>query len=341
MPIAARVIVADRSGVCMLRELELPDAGPGQVLVQIDAATVEPAQLHQVIAGSDGLVLVGYAASGLVLAVGADVVGLTAGDRCIVTPAAPAGGGEPIRERIALEHGEETEPAELYTWATDALVDARHVVKVPRLADKEALASLGSSTLLAATAVAAAGISSGDAIAVFGAGPVGLAIVALARRAGATTIVAIDRGEKRRAIATQLGATVVVAQGGDAGLAQVRAATEGGVTVAFDCVYEFAAKARPGAGALRRDGRAFAVGIPGSDEERAKLGAVAASFTGVVDAPDRALLEGVIELFASGALSASALVTSRYTIEGVNEAVRDLENGVMVGGALLVMEPLR
>ncbi len=43
---------------------------------------------------------------------------------------------------------------------------------------------------------------------------------------------------------------------------------------------------------------------------------------------------------AEGTLSATAIVTNRYTIEGVNEALRDLENGDVVGQAIIVMEPL-
>ena len=46
------------------------------------------------------------------------------------------------------------------------------------------------------------------------------------------------------------------------------------------------------------------------------------------------------DVLTRGVVNPAAIVTARYTIEGVNEALRDLENGTVVGAAVLVMEPL-
>ncbi|MFN0094342.1 MAG: zinc-binding dehydrogenase [Dehalococcoidia bacterium] len=337
MPTTARLVVVDVSGVCLIRELDLPDPGPGQVVVQIDAATVEPADIQRIAAGEPGLRLIGEAGSGLVLAAGPGVASVAPGDRVIVTR---AGARTAAARAVVLDDGQETAPASVYTWATDVLVDEVAVAKVERLPDKEALAHLGSSSLLAKTAFERAQATLDDSAAVFGAGPVGLALVQLLKDAGVGTIVVVDRSEARRSQAAKLGATHVVSQGGEAELAQVREAADGGASVVFDCVYEFAATNRPGPLARAADGIAVAVGTPGTDDEASRLAGLAA-FDVVVDQPDRGLLPSLVAAVAAGRFSHSPLVTMRYTIESVNEAVRDLESGAFVGVGLLIMEPLR
>ncbi|HEY8668629.1 MAG TPA: zinc-binding alcohol dehydrogenase [Tepidisphaeraceae bacterium] len=75
----------------------------------------------------------------------------------------------------------------------------------------------------------------GDAVAIFGLGAIGLMAVQLARLSGATTIIALDPLENRRAVATKLGATLTLDPTKcDAGL-EIRKATGGrGADVAIE-----------------------------------------------------------------------------------------------------------
>jgi (R,R)-butanediol dehydrogenase/meso-butanediol dehydrogenase/diacetyl reductase len=64
---------------------------------------------------------------------------------------------------------------------------------------------------VAVRAVRRAGIQDGSTATVIGSGTIGLLTIQAARLAGATTVIAIDRHESRRALAIQLGATSALA----------------------------------------------------------------------------------------------------------------------------------
>ncbi|HRW19617.1 MAG TPA: zinc-dependent alcohol dehydrogenase family protein [Dermatophilaceae bacterium] len=82
-----------------------------------------------------------------------------------------------------------------------------------------------------------AGVQPGDTVAVVGDGAVGLCAVIAAHLMGASMVVAMSRHEARQALATQFGATHLVAERGEQGVAKVRALTEGlGVDRALECV---------------------------------------------------------------------------------------------------------
>jgi threonine 3-dehydrogenase len=85
-----------------------------------------------------------------------------------------------------------------------------------------------------AVQTAFAGHPAGSAIAVLGCGPIGLMSVAVARAAGARVIVAVEKNDYRRHLASQLGATHVF-DDSDAALAEMHALTEG---AGADDVYE-------------------------------------------------------------------------------------------------------
>ena len=81
-----------------------------------------------------------------------------------------------------------------------------------------------------AYAIRDGGIKLGDTVAVFGLGAIGLMALQLARLAGAAKVIALDPIERRRAVATALGADAVLdptAGDGDAGLAVRRLGAPG------------------------------------------------------------------------------------------------------------------
>ena len=80
-------------------------------------------------------------------------------------------------------------------------------------------------------------VKPGDTVAVVGAGPVGLAVIATAGLYGAAQIVALDLDENRLALARQVGATHGVISGASGWKEQVLALTDGyGVDVAVEAV---------------------------------------------------------------------------------------------------------
>ena len=73
----------------------------------------------------------------------------------------------------------------------------------------------------------AAGVAPGNTVAVVGDGAVGLLGVLAAREMGAERIIAMSRHEPRQKLATEFGATDIVEERGDEGVARIKDLTDG------------------------------------------------------------------------------------------------------------------
>ena len=86
-------------------------------------------------------------------------------------------------------------------------------------------------------AAVSAGVGPGSTVAVVGDGAVGLCAIIAAKRLGATTIIAMSRHADRQALAREFGATEVVEERGDEGVARVKELTGGiGADQVLECV---------------------------------------------------------------------------------------------------------
>ncbi|ONS60423.1 2,3-butanediol dehydrogenase [Burkholderia cenocepacia] len=162
----------------------------------------------------------------------------------------------------------------------------------------------------------------GETCAVFGLGPIGLLLIMLAKRQGATTIVAVDVSPERLAAATRFGATHAFdARGLDASALQdaIRATTGGlGVDASFEAAglqttFESAMRA------LRKGGRVVMVGLmphAGFDAFRA----VNDELTFTASVGYRHAYEDLLRIVASGALDLTSIVTRTVSLE---DAVAD------------------
>jgi 2-desacetyl-2-hydroxyethyl bacteriochlorophyllide A dehydrogenase len=169
-------------------------------------------------------------------------------------------------------------------------------------------------------AVSETGVSSGDAVAVLGLGPVGLCAVQAARAAGAETVIAVDTVEDRLRMAASFGATPVHLHEDDP-RAAAKAATEGrGVDAAVDAV------GHPDALELacRLTRKAGTVSATGVYAERIEL------HMGIVWIKALTLKTGhanvikhvdpVLEALAQGTLDPAPLVTHRMGLDEAPEA---------------------
>ena len=340
MPEPARVVVLEGDyGVCAIQELELPDPGPGQALIEMYAAGVGHAQLHQIEEPRSVPLIPGREGAARVLATGAGVTRVAAGDAVLVTPW-PAAAGEPRLPAVAFDDGSVAEVPPAGTWATNAVVDERLLVPMPDLPDKEAAAALGDTAMLALAAVRAAGVGAGERVAVFGCGGMGLAAIAIAVAAGADPVIAVDHDSARLDAARALGAAHALDADAAEGIADL---APGGVDRLLDCVYEYEAEARPGRGLVREGGSAVAAGVPGTDARREELAAIAAANGYLLpDAPDPdADAATLLAWVAEGRLPLETIIAYRCTIEQVNEVAQMLESGEIAGQAVMVIEPLR
>ena len=86
-------------------------------------------------------------------------------------------------------------------------------------------------------AAVSAGVRPGSVVAVVGDGAVGLCGVLAARRLGAARVIALSRNPSRQAVAREFGATDIVAERGDEGVARIKELTDGiGADSVLECV---------------------------------------------------------------------------------------------------------
>ncbi len=248
----ARVVAAAGEAPSAL-EVDVPAPTGNQVLVRIHAVGVCHTDLTLAAQWPEqGLpVILGHEGAGVVEALGPDARGLAVGDRVSLTfdscgtcefcaAGTPGYCAESITRNYlglpGIRSGETPVTGGFFgqsSFAGLALATDRNTVPIGDL-PFELAAPLGCSIQTGVgTVTRALALQPGQSVVVFGTGAVGLAAVMGAKSAGATTIVAVDPREDRRALALELGATHAVEAGPQAAQEAIEA-TGGGAHAAVD-----------------------------------------------------------------------------------------------------------
>src|SRR3954451_16362984 len=210
----------------------VPDPGPGEALVKVQACGVCHTDLHYREGGinDDFPFLLGHEASGVVEAVGPDVTGLAPGDFVVLNWRAVCGScracnrGEPwycfathnATQRMTLADGpgagtELTPALGIGAFAEKTLVAAGQCTKVDPSARPAAVGLLGCGVMAGiGAAINTGAVTRGKSVAVIGCGGVGAAAVAASALAGASPVIAVDLDDRKLAWAKDLGATHTV-----------------------------------------------------------------------------------------------------------------------------------
>jgi S-(hydroxymethyl)mycothiol dehydrogenase len=229
MPQQVRGVVAHGKGEPVsLETVTVPDPGPGEAVVRVQACGVCHTDLHYREGGITDQFpfLLGHEAAGVVETVGEGVADVAPGDFVILNWRAVDGTcracrrGEPwycfsthnAARKMTLESGQELSPAlGIGAFAEKTLVHAGQCTKVDPAVEPEVAGLLGCGVMAGlGAAINTGGVGRGDSIAVIGCGGVGDAAVAGAHLAGATTIIAVDTDARKLEWATQFGATHTV-----------------------------------------------------------------------------------------------------------------------------------
>jgi len=248
-------VVAHSAGQPVSLETVLvPDPGPGEALVRVQACGVCHTDLHyrEGAINDDFPFLLGHEAAGIVESVGDDVGGVAPGDFVIIAWRAPCGicrscrRGRPwycfdsrnAAQKMTLADGTPLSPAlGIGAFAALTLVAAGQAVKVPA-ARPEAAGLVGCGIMAGIGAALHTGaVQRGDTVAVFGCGGVGNAAIAASGLAGARRVIAVDIDDRKLAAARQFGATDTVNSTEGDPVEVVRGLTGGfGVDVAIEAV---------------------------------------------------------------------------------------------------------
>jgi S-(hydroxymethyl)glutathione dehydrogenase / alcohol dehydrogenase len=366
MPIQTRAaVLRGYDAPLSVEEISLDDPGPGEVVVRLAASGVCHSDLHMMgsVFKTPLPVVLGHEGAGVVERVGPQVHSVAPGDhvvlswipscgRCRYCAAGRPGlcvnrqgverreGAERLRLRDAEGQGLR-QLLDTAAFAERVLVREEGVIPIDPDVPLEAAALVGCGVLTGVGAVArTARVEPGATVAVFGAGGVGLNVIQGAVLAGAARIIAVDLRPAALELARRFGATDTLdasdPQIGDPARA-VRRMTGGGVDYSFEVVGlpETIAQAWE---SLAPGGRAVVVGLtPQRSQvtlradflsEKALLGCIFGSSIPRVDVP-RAL-----DLYRSGRLKLDELVTRRYPLAAVNDALAALRSGATGRGIL-------
>ncbi|NEW76482.1 zinc-binding dehydrogenase [Streptomyces rhizosphaericus] len=335
-----------------IEDVELPDPGPGQVLVRNHGAGICHSQLHEIRAERTRTYLMGHEGCGEVIAVGPDVSLVRPGQSVSVTWVPRPGESTPWRAGVTLPGGEYATTDEMvFTWGTHSLLDQRYVVPIPAAVATDAAAVLGCAVLTGASAVVrAAGVPSGASVVVWGAGGVGLSAMAAARRSGAGPIVAVDLSREKLELARRFGATHVVDVAEPDVLDTVlevttRAGRPAGADFVFDCVASeqtlgaALATVRRGELGGSRGGTLVVVGVAkpgvGIPARDLLIGQKTATASLGVPADTGVELPRLAQWCVDGDINLDALVTDRYPLRDINRGIADLAAGRVRGRAVL------
>ena len=249
------VISRAKNAPVELVTITVPDPGPGEAVVKIQACGVCHTDLHYVQGGigDDYPYLLGHEAAGIVESVGEGVRDLAPGDYVILNWRAVCGTcrackrGRPwycfatfnATQKMTLEDGTELSPAlGIGAFAEKTLVAAGQCTKVDPAAAPEVAGLLGCGVMAGlGAAINTGGVGRGDSVAVIGCGGVGAAAIAGARLAGANTIIAVDIDDRKLAKATELGATHTINSKATDAVEAIQGLTDGnGADVVIDAV---------------------------------------------------------------------------------------------------------
>jgi alcohol dehydrogenase len=311
---------------------EVPDptiTDPRDAIIQVDAVTICGTDLH--ILGGDvpavqpGRVL-GHEAVGTVVSVGSGVSGLAPGDRVLASCISACGTCRYCRQGSygqclggggwILGHLVDGVQAQ---FARLPFADLSTYKLPPSITDEAAVLLADILPTSYEVGVLNGQVRPGDAVAVVGVGPIGLAAILTARLYSPSHIVAIDKADSRLQAAKQFGADIVAKPDGDV-LELVRAVTDGlGADVVIEAVgtpetFELCTTlVRPG-------GRVANVGVHGKPAmlhlEDLWIRNVTIT-TGLVDTFSTPTL---LKMLGAGQLDVSHMITHRFGFDDFIEA---------------------
>ncbi len=349
---AQGVIAPGKNQPLRVETIVVPDPGPGEAVVKIQACGVCHTDLHykQGVINDDFPFLLGHEASGIVESVGEGVTDVTPGDFVILNWRAVCGScraclrGRPqycfnthnARQRMTLlEGGAELSPAlGIGAFAEKTLVAAGQCTKVDPAVSPAVAGLLGCGVMAGIGAALNTGnVGRGDSVAVIGCGGVGDAAIVGARLAGAARIIAVDIDDRKLATATTMGATHSVNSRSQDAVEAIRELTGGnGADVVIDAVahpetYKQAFYARDLAGTV------VLVGVP-TPEMTLELplldvfgrgGALKSSWYGdCLPSRDFPML---VDLHQQGRIDLGAFVTETIALDEVEKAFERMQEG--------------
>lgn len=361
MQVVKGVVARAKGEPVTLEDIQVPDPGPGEAVVAIQACGVCHTDLHYREGGisDDFPFLLGHEAAGVVESVGEGVTNVAPGDYVVLNWRAVCGDcracrrGQPqycfatfnAEQKMTLTDGTELSPAlGIGAFIEKTLVHAGQCTKVDPEARPAAAGLLGCGVMAGIGAAINTGeVTRGKSVAVIGCGGVGCAAIAGAALAGASRIIAVDVDDKKLEWAKGLGATHTVNSKSEDAVEAIQKLTDGfGADVVIDAVgipetWKQAFYARDLAGTV------VLVGVPRPDVSIPEIplldvfgrgGALKSSWYGdCLPSRDFPML---IDLYLQGRLDLDAFVTEEIGIGDVESAFEKMHHGEVLRSVVIL-----
>jgi len=361
MPQQVQAVIARSKGAPVeLVEITIPDPGPNDVVVRIQACGV----CHTDLTYREGGIndeypfLLGHEAAGVVEQVGDAVTHVEVGAFVVLNWRAVCGQCRACRrgrpwycfstfnasKKMTLADGTELSPAlGIGAFAEKTLIHEGQATLVDADADPAVVGLLGCGVMAGMGAAMNTGnVSRGDSVAVIGCGGVGDAAIAGARLAGASRIIAIDRDARKLEWVNEPGTTETVDASSTDAVEAVQELTGGfGADVVIDAVgrpetWKQAFYARDLAGTV------VLVGVPTPDMKLemplidffARGGALKSSWYG--DCLPERDFPTLVDLYQQGRLPLDKFVTERIKLDQVEEAFTTMHHGEVLRSVVVL-----
>lgn len=336
-----------------IEDIRLDPPEAGEVRVSLEACGICHSDIHFIDGawGGELPAVFGHEGAGVVDAVGSGVTGVAPGDRVVVgliracgtcfhcqrDETYLCGGSFPLDHEHRLHTGDGTalmQGLRTGAFAEQVVVEQSQAIPIPADVPADSASLLACGVLTGWGAVArTARVSAGASVGVIGVGGVGINSVQTAAIAGAAPVIAIDLSDNKLNQAEAFGATHAINPGRENAPSQARALTGGhGLDYVFVTVGNSRA-VRQGLDLLRRGGTLVLVGMPASGDELALqpgdiagdgqriLGSKMGCANVATDVPE------LVELYRAGRLKLDELVTARYPLDGINDAIAAVKGG--------------
>ncbi|MDO0976057.1 S-(hydroxymethyl)mycothiol dehydrogenase [Mycolicibacterium frederiksbergense] len=343
-----------------LVDIVIPDPGPGEVVVAIQACGV----CHTDLTYREGGIndeypfLLGHEAAGIVETIGAGVTHVEVGDFVILNWRAVCGEcrackrGRPhlcfdtfnATQKMTLTDGTELSPAlGIGAFADKTLVHEGQCTKVDPAADPAVAGLLGCGVMAGiGAAINTGAINRDDTVAVIGCGGVGDAAIAGAALVGARRIIAVDVDDRKLHTAREFGATHTINAKDLDAIETIQDLTDGfGADVVIDAVgrpetWKQAFYARDLAGTV------VLVGVPTPDMKLemplvdffSRGGSLKSSWYG--DCLPERDFPTLISLYLQGRLPLEKFVSERITLDAVEDAFHKMHAGEVLRSVVVL-----
>ncbi len=323
--------VLERANVFGIKEVDIPDPGPDEILVKTKAVGICGSDVHYYVEGRIGSYIVneplilGHETSGEVAKVGKNVTHLKEGDRVALEPGVPCGCTDFVKQglyNLCPSIKFFATPPIHGTFAEYFVHDANFAFKLPDNVSFEE-GAMCEPLSVGIHAARQGGIGLGSRVLITGAGPIGLVNTLTARAAGAGVVIVVETHKNRSTMAKECGATHIIESFDKKQiLDQVMQITGGaGVDVVIECSGAGSA-AQVAVETLKPGGTLVFVGLFSAQEVPMDLNAITQkelTYKGVFRY--RNTYPTAIDLISSGSINVKPLITKRFAWQNVKDAM--------------------